>query len=104
MEWANHNLRRAIACAVAEYLQRSAAYLRQPRGVDVLVLGAARTAEVIDALDVGAHQLGAALPDEVAASANRLREWARTLKQQTQTAWAADKDDAASASPFAESP
>jgi len=106
LERANHNVRRAIACAVAEYLQRAAEYLRQPRGVDVLLFGAARTAEVIDALDVGARQLGAELPDEVTASANRLREWAATLKQQTATARASDVDDTASVSPsrFAESP
>jgi len=80
-ERVNHNLRRALACAVAEHLQRAAVLLEQPRGIDVLVLGAARTAEVLDALEVGAQRCGAVLPAEVAASAERLRAWARTLKQ-----------------------
>lgn len=80
-ERASRNLRRALACAVAEHLQRAALLLEQPRGVDVLVLGAARTAEVLDALDVGAQQCGVALPADVAASAERLRAWARTLKR-----------------------
>jgi hypothetical protein len=103
-ERAGHNLRRAIACTAAEYLRRTAAYLSHPCGMDVLVLGAARTAEVIDALDEGARRLGATLPEEVVASADRLREWARTLKQRPGTAGAAGDPDAPSAKRLMEWP
>jgi hypothetical protein len=104
---ASHNLRRALACAVAEHLQRAALLLEQPRGVDVLVLGAARTAEVLDALDAGARQCGTVLPVEVAASAERLRAWARTLKQPpSPAAWPllADADSDLPALPAEEQP
>lgn len=104
LERANHNLRCAIARAVAEYLERAATYLRQPRGVDVLVLGAARTAGVIDALGEGARQLGTVLPPELAIGADRLRGWARTLKQQAVTAEPADEGDVPYPAPFVESP
>jgi hypothetical protein len=50
--------------------------------VDALLLGAARTAEVIGALDIGARRFSAALPDDLAGSAEQLRRWAMTLKQQ----------------------
>jgi hypothetical protein len=80
-ERASRNLRRALACAVAQHLQRAAVLLEQPHSVELLVLGAARTAEVIEALAVGARRYGLVLPEEVAACAARLRDWACTLKQ-----------------------
>ena len=91
LERAHHNLRRALASAVAEHLQRAAELLPQQPSTDMLLLGAARTAEVIDALDLGARQFGTALPGDVAASADRLRAWARTLKQQEQGQAASDR-------------
>lgn len=80
LERARHNVHRAIAGAVSEYLQRAATYLRGSPNVDVLLLGAARTAEVIEALDDGARQLGAVLPDDLADAAQQLRQWAATVK------------------------
>jgi len=95
VERANHNVRCALARAVSEHLKRAAVMLREPRSVDVLLLGAARTVEVIDAIDDGASKLGAPLPPdlaaELAASAERLRRWAMTLKRQQQ--WSGWPDD-----------
>jgi len=77
----SRSLRRVLACAAADHLQQAAAILRHTPSVDALLLGAAGTAEVIGALDAGAQRFGTILPAELAASTERLRRWATTLKQ-----------------------
>jgi len=93
--WAisNRNLRRVLAHAAADHLHEAAELLREAQTLDTLLLGAARTSEVIGALDLGARRFGGALPADLVASAAQLRAWGVTLKQQV-TARTADRERA----------
>jgi len=78
----NRNLRRVVACAAADHLQRAARILHQAPTVDGIMLAGNKTAEVITVLAKAAAQTGAPLPVEATDAIRALRVWSLTMKEE----------------------
>jgi len=79
----DRNLRRVIACAAADHLERAARILHQAPTVDGLMLAGNKTADVITVLAKAAAQTGAPLPVEAIDAIRALRTWSLTMKDET---------------------